>query len=252
MNMIRFHGVILLAILFCSYCSAQEPIRLPKPDTTGGKPLMQSLKERKTSRSFAKEKLSPQILSNLLWAAFGINRPDGHRTAPSAMNWQEMDIYVVMEDGVFLYDAASHSLKSVSFAAVAYRYPVYQRLASLIPESQLPKTESDREAQAPNLVQRYPQDPRSHLYLAAALSAAHDNAGAEREARTALQQAESFRFFLGPQLENGVRVVLAAILLDEGRKEDAKETARIACQTLPSDPSAEKVRKILTDNRLCD
>ena len=113
MNMIRFHGVILLAILFCSHCSAQEPIRLPKPDTTGGKPLMQTLKERKTSRSFAKEKLSPQILSNLLWAAFGINRPDGHRTAPSAMNWQEMDIYVVMEDGVFLYAAASHSLKSV-------------------------------------------------------------------------------------------------------------------------------------------
>ena len=113
MKMIRFHGVILLAILFCSYCSAQEPIRLPKPDTTGGKPLMQSLKERKTSRSFAKEKLPPQILSNLLWAAFGINRPDGHRTAPSAMNWQEMDIYVAMENGVFLYDAASHSLKPV-------------------------------------------------------------------------------------------------------------------------------------------
>ena len=88
-------------------------LRLPKPDTVGGKPLMQTLSERKTSRSFSDKKLPDQILSNLLWAAFGINRPDGHRTAPSAMNWQEIDMYVATADGVFLYEPKTHALKSV-------------------------------------------------------------------------------------------------------------------------------------------
>lgn len=71
---------------------AQEFSKLPPPDTTGGLPLMQALKERKSVRSFADKPIPQQTLSNLLWAAFGINRPDGRRTAPSAMNWQEIDI----------------------------------------------------------------------------------------------------------------------------------------------------------------
>ena len=94
---------------------AQEAtVQLPKPDTTGGKPIMQCLKERKTSRSFDSKPLPQQVLSNLLWAGFGVNRPDGHRTAPSAMNWQETQLYVAMEDGLYLYDAQSNSLKEVS------------------------------------------------------------------------------------------------------------------------------------------
>ena len=115
MNTIRLFTSILI-ILCCHRCDAQEspsPIHLPKPDTSGGKPLMQVLKERRTSRSFSGEKLPTQILGNLLWAAFGINRPDGHRTAPSAMNWQEIDIYVALEEGLFLYDAPSHTLNRV-------------------------------------------------------------------------------------------------------------------------------------------
>jgi len=104
---------LALLIIGCCVGGAQEPIRLPKPDTTGGIPLMQALKERRTTRSFSKEKLTPQRLSNILWAAFGINRPDGHRTAPSAMNWQEIDIYVAMENGLFLYDAETHALNPV-------------------------------------------------------------------------------------------------------------------------------------------
>jgi SagB-type dehydrogenase family enzyme len=110
----------LFAVLFVFVLSghgiAQDSlggIQLPKPDTTGGKPLMQVLKERKTSRSFSDNQLSQQILSNLLWAAFGINRPDGHRTAPSARNWQEIDIYVAMADGLFLYEPRSHLLKQL-------------------------------------------------------------------------------------------------------------------------------------------
>jgi SagB-type dehydrogenase family enzyme len=89
-------------------------ISLLPPDTSGGKPLMRCLKERKTSRSFDSEPLPAQVLSNLLWAAFGVNRPDGRRTAPSAMNMQEMDIYVAMQKGLYLYDAPSHTLKQVT------------------------------------------------------------------------------------------------------------------------------------------
>lgn len=91
-----------------------KTIQLPKPQMEGGKPLMQALKERHTAREFSDRKLSPQVLSNLLWAADGINRPDeGKRTAPSAMNWQEIDIYVATADGLFLYDAKANALVEI-------------------------------------------------------------------------------------------------------------------------------------------
>jgi SagB-type dehydrogenase family enzyme len=77
----------------------------------GGRPLMEVLKDRKTIRSFSNKELSLQELSNLLWAAFGVNRPEeGKRTAPSAVNWQEIDIYVAKKDGLYLYDAGKNIL----------------------------------------------------------------------------------------------------------------------------------------------
>ena len=87
--------------------------RLPAPQADGGLPLMQALTRRRTTRSFARQVLPPQVLSNLLWAAFGVNRPDGHRTAPSARNWQEIDIYVAMASGAYVYDAKAHALQRV-------------------------------------------------------------------------------------------------------------------------------------------
>lgn len=87
--------------------------RLPKPKTEGGMPLMEALKKRRSSRRFAARKLPEKVLSDLLWAAFGVNRPDGRRTAPSAVNWQEIDIYVAMADGLWLFDAKAHDLKPV-------------------------------------------------------------------------------------------------------------------------------------------
>jgi nitroreductase len=72
---------------------------------------MQALKARQSSREFRPEPLPVQILSNLLWAAFGINRPEsGSRTAPSAHNWQEIDIYVATAAGLFMFDAKPHAL----------------------------------------------------------------------------------------------------------------------------------------------
>jgi len=106
---------LLLTLVVCTVLQAQDlkPIQLPAPQTDGGRPLMQVLKERKTQREFSPEKLPVQVLANLLWAAFGINRPDGRRTAPSAMNWQEIDIYVAMGDGLYLYSAKANRLEVI-------------------------------------------------------------------------------------------------------------------------------------------
>lgn len=88
---------------------------LPKPRTDQGRPLMQVLKDRATSRDFSADKVSMQTLSDLLWAAFGINRPDSRkRTAPSARNWQEIDIYVALSEGLYLFDAREHRLEHVT------------------------------------------------------------------------------------------------------------------------------------------
>jgi nitroreductase len=87
---------------------------LPAPQTSGGKPLMEVLKARHSTREFSSQKLPAQVLANLLWAAFGINRPDtGKRTAPSAMNWQEIDVYVATADGLYIYDAKGNKLDPV-------------------------------------------------------------------------------------------------------------------------------------------
>jgi len=88
-----------------------KPIKLLAPQTENGKPLMQVLKERKSMREFSAKELPLQVLSDLLWAADGINRPESaHRTAPSAMNMQEIDIYVAKVDALYLYDAKVNSL----------------------------------------------------------------------------------------------------------------------------------------------
>jgi nitroreductase len=110
-----FLGLVLATIAFSSASAAQvlKPIKLPSPQTDGGRPLMQVLKDRNSTREFGPGALSPQALSNLLWAAFGINRPDGHRTAPSAMNWQEVSIYVATPEGVYIYDAKDNVLHPV-------------------------------------------------------------------------------------------------------------------------------------------
>ncbi len=86
---------------------------LPKPVISGGMPLMEALAKRASGRKFADKQLSRQELSNLLWAAFGVNRPDGRRTAPSARNIQEITLYVSLQEGVFVYEASQHSLRKV-------------------------------------------------------------------------------------------------------------------------------------------
>jgi SagB-type dehydrogenase family enzyme len=96
--------------------NAQElkVIKLEAPDKTGGAPLMKVLNDRKSDRAFAPENLKPKDLSNLLWATNGINRNDGKRTAPSAINAQDVDVYVILKEGAYLYDAKAHALNPVA------------------------------------------------------------------------------------------------------------------------------------------
>jgi nitroreductase len=107
---------IALFLIPLGLLSAQDlkPLALPTPQTTGGKPLFQALKERKSVREFGPGQISQQTLSNLLWAAWGINRDDGRRTAPSASNHQEIDVYVITADGAYVYDAKGNTLKPVA------------------------------------------------------------------------------------------------------------------------------------------
>lgn len=109
----------ILAFLFSYplliYSQDIKPIKLLAPQLEGGKSLMQALKERKSSREFSSKELPLQVISDLLWTANGINRPDsGHRTAPSAMNMQEIDIYLAKADGLYLFDARQNMLIPVA------------------------------------------------------------------------------------------------------------------------------------------
>lgn len=91
-----------------------KPISLPQPRMEGGKPLMVALKDRCSTKEFSPEPVPMELLSDLLWGANGINRPDsGKRTAPSAVNSQNIDIYVLLIHGVYLYDVKVHRLVPV-------------------------------------------------------------------------------------------------------------------------------------------
>ena len=101
---------LLTGVSFVS-AEALKSIQLLNPQMDKGRALMTVLKDRKSSRAFSSKDLPLQTLSNLLWAAFGVNRPEsGQRTAPSAMNWQEIDVYVATAEGLYLYDAKAHAL----------------------------------------------------------------------------------------------------------------------------------------------
>ena len=106
--------VVLLVTSTASLAKDLKAINLPQPNMKGGMPLMEALKARRSTRTYTDQKLSNQILSDMLWAAFGLNRPDdGKRTAPSARNWQETDIYVVLEEGIYIYNAANNVLEPI-------------------------------------------------------------------------------------------------------------------------------------------
>lgn len=112
-------SLALLAVLVCpaqdAAASAKidpkaETVALPAPAKTGGMPLMQALAERKTIRDYKPGELDAATLSEILYAANGVNRPDGKRTIPTAMNKQDLEVYVALPGAAYHYDAKANKL----------------------------------------------------------------------------------------------------------------------------------------------
>lgn len=106
---------VMMSMMASAAAQETATISLPPPETSGGMPLMQALMMRHSTREFSAKPLPPQLLANLLWAAGGVNRPDtGKRTAPSARDWREVEIYLATAEGAFRYDPPTHALIKVA------------------------------------------------------------------------------------------------------------------------------------------
>ena len=130
--------IIFSLFLLCAFnILAQDlkVIKLNTPDKTRGSTVMQAFNDRMSVREYAPESLRPQDLSDLLWAANGINRPDGRRTAPSARNLQEVEMYVVFAEGVYWYDPKEHALNPVATGDYRKAVAASQDFAALAPLS---------------------------------------------------------------------------------------------------------------------
>lgn len=111
----RVQLLLVYVVLSAAVFAADKVIKLPQPNLNRAGSVMKALSERHSTREFAAKALSLADLSDLLWAANGINRKDsGKRTAPSALNKQDVDVYVVLPEGSYLYDAKSHALNLVA------------------------------------------------------------------------------------------------------------------------------------------
>ncbi|MDD5581885.1 MAG: SagB/ThcOx family dehydrogenase [Candidatus Marinimicrobia bacterium] len=108
-------SVLLLVMVMSIHVMGKENdlIPLPEPQKTGGMPLMEALNHRQSSRSFQEKEIPNQLLSNLLWAAFGVNREGGKRTAPSSQGKNEIEIYISTAKGLFLYVPEENALKKI-------------------------------------------------------------------------------------------------------------------------------------------
>ena len=104
-------SVAAVAATTAGFAQQPQAIDLPAPAMEGGKSLMQALKDRQTIRDYSDQVLPKQTLANLLWAAWGINRPQsGGRTAPHWHNVYALDIYLAMADGIWRYEPESHRI----------------------------------------------------------------------------------------------------------------------------------------------
>ena len=106
--------LLVFTSIFAANIYAENTRILPAPQKKGGMPLMQALNERSTKRTYSSKELSDQQISDLLWCANGVNRANGRRTAPSAINRQEIELYLLTSQGVFKYDAVKNALTEIN------------------------------------------------------------------------------------------------------------------------------------------
>ena len=109
-NTATLAGAVATAAGSLASAAEREAIKLPAARMQGGMPLLSALKLRRSTREYSERSLSDETLSTLLWAAFGVNRPSGDRTAPYWRHIMVIDVYVARADGVWLYDPAAHAL----------------------------------------------------------------------------------------------------------------------------------------------
>jgi hypothetical protein len=167
----------VLASTASSFAKDLQPITLLKPQTDGGKSVLAALWERKTNRNISDRQLPPQVLSNLLWAAFGINRETTSlrkpgRTAPSASNSQEIDLYVALPEGVYLYEVAPHRLKPVvagDFRARSNRRAATTAPVNIFYVADLSRYDMGPQQPDPNIGD--PEVQKSYYYVATGLIA---------------------------------------------------------------------------------
>ena len=110
--MLKTIGVLMVSFMATSALAAD--IKLPTPDKTNTTTLIQALEQRHSDREFSDKAVDNQTLSSILWAAYGVNRTDGKRTIPTALDKKDLNVYVFNSDGIWLYDANENTLKKQS------------------------------------------------------------------------------------------------------------------------------------------
>ena len=172
--------IILFSLIVSSYCQLNikvgETYLLPDPDKEGGMPLNEALSKRQSQREYDDtQKLSPQLLSQALWSAYGANRANGYKTTPSACAWFPLIVYVFLEDGVYKYDPSNHSV--IKFLDEDYRYmtgtqtDVVTKAAAdfiFIADFKKPSTMGDDEEHKKRSIYLYTGHSTMALYLFAA------------------------------------------------------------------------------------
>lgn len=137
---------ILLSLMMILTATATyaADIQLKTPETSGGMPLMDAIKNRRSERMIDTQMLSEQDLSNLLWATWGISSDDGRRVVPTARNLQDIELYVLLPNGSYIYDAANNLLKQTGDADLRYILGKDQKFAAEAPVHLLFVTQNKR------------------------------------------------------------------------------------------------------------
>ena len=168
-------------------------------------------------------------------------------------NWPEHERWPDLHDVAALIAGSGLLLFIASTGAALHFYPHYRdALAGLMPETVIPKTVQEQKDQSSDLIQRYPLDPRSHMYRAQALLGYHDTAGARREMIAAQNAEQRLSFVFGSKWENAVHASIAALWLTEGKQAEARAQFKPLCSVRPDERPPGKIYDELVTHHLCD